>query len=66
VDLRDVAAETLAIIERGAYRAPSGTMVDLREAIDASARGTVLYTPQVSMRWSRSTRGLLAARLAWR
>jgi uncharacterized protein (TIGR02452 family) len=41
--LRDVAAETLAIIERGAYDAPSGRAVDLREAIDAAVRGTVLY-----------------------
>jgi Uncharacterized protein conserved in bacteria (DUF2263) len=46
MDLRDVATETLAIIARGAYRAPSGAMVDLRELIDASMRGTVLYTPQ--------------------
>jgi len=44
--LREVAAETLAIIERGGYTAPSGAAVDLRDSIDASVRGTVLYTPE--------------------
>jgi hypothetical protein len=45
VDLRDVGAEMLAIIERGASHAASGAVADLRKAIDAAVQGTVLYTP---------------------
>jgi uncharacterized protein (TIGR02452 family) len=46
VDLRDVAGETLEIIDRGAYTSSTGAAVDLRAAIDAAVRGTVLFTPE--------------------
>src|SRR5215472_14314550 len=46
MDLRDVAAETLEITERGGYTSGSGAAVDLRDAIEAAVRGTVLYTPE--------------------
>jgi uncharacterized protein (TIGR02452 family) len=45
MSLADVAGETLSIIERGAYRAPSGRTVALRDQIDAAVSGTTLYTP---------------------
>jgi uncharacterized protein (TIGR02452 family) len=45
MSLTGVAKETLAILERGAYRAPSGTEVGLREAVERAVRGTVLYRP---------------------
>jgi uncharacterized protein (TIGR02452 family) len=40
-----IAAETLAILQRGGYVAPSGRQVELRAAIDAAAFGTRLYRP---------------------
>jgi uncharacterized protein (TIGR02452 family) len=46
MDLRDVAAETLQIVERGGYTSGAGRTVVLREAIEAAERGTVLYTPE--------------------
>ena len=36
---------TLAVIERGGYESPSGRTVELRAAIDAAVRGTVLHRP---------------------
>jgi uncharacterized protein (TIGR02452 family) len=45
MSLVGVANETLAIIERGSYTAPSGKRVDVRAAVDAAVRGTVLYRP---------------------
>jgi uncharacterized protein (TIGR02452 family) len=45
MSLTGVAKETLAIVEKGEYRAPSGAVVTLRDAIDAAVRGTVLYGP---------------------
>jgi uncharacterized protein (TIGR02452 family) len=45
MSLVGVANETLAIIERGEYEAPSGQHVFLRSAIDLAVRGTVLYRP---------------------
>jgi uncharacterized protein (TIGR02452 family) len=60
--LANVAAETLAILERGSYRAPSGATVDLREQLELAVRDTILYTPD-------ELESLLAARharLAWR
>src|SRR5262245_28027875 len=53
--LAAVAQETLAIVARGSYQAPSGGIVDLREAIEAARRGTRLYRPDELAR-------LLAAR----
>ena len=46
MSLTGVAEETLAIVGRGSYVAPSGRTVDVREAIDAAVRGTVLYRPE--------------------
>jgi uncharacterized protein (TIGR02452 family) len=46
MSLAGVAKETLAIIERGSYRAPSGSEVSVRAAIDAAVRETTLYTPE--------------------
>lgn len=43
--LAGTAEETLAIIERGAYTAPTGRAVDVRAAVDAAVRGSVLYRP---------------------
>lgn len=41
-----VAAEdTLAIIARGTYTAPSGATVDVRALVDAAVQGTTLYRP---------------------
>jgi uncharacterized protein (TIGR02452 family) len=45
MSLSGIAKQTLAIIERGSYVAPSGKTVDVRAAIDAAVRGTVLYRP---------------------
>jgi uncharacterized protein (TIGR02452 family) len=39
------AKRTIAVIERGVYEAPSGKSVQLRAAIDAAVRGTVLHRP---------------------
>ena len=41
-----VAKETLAILERGAYAAPSGANVVVRESVEAAMAKTVLYTPE--------------------
>src|SRR4051794_11248379 len=40
-----VARETLSIVERGTYVAPSGATIDIRAQIDAAVRGTALYRP---------------------
>jgi uncharacterized protein (TIGR02452 family) len=42
---RATAQETVAILDRGAYTAPSGRTVDIAEALDRSVRGTVLHAP---------------------
>jgi uncharacterized protein (TIGR02452 family) len=41
----ELARETLAIVERGGYTAPSGVHVALRGEVDAMLQGTVVYTP---------------------
>ena len=43
--LQSLAEETLAIVERGAYEAPSGRAVSIRAEVDVAERGTVLYRP---------------------
>ncbi|GAA3925005.1 TIGR02452 family protein [Actinomadura viridis] len=43
---RATAQETVAILERGEYRAPSGRTVPIASAVDRSVQGTVLYDPQ--------------------
>ncbi|MFN7972413.1 MAG: TIGR02452 family protein [Acidobacteriota bacterium] len=45
MSLKGIAKETLAIVEAGAYVAPSGERRDLRAAIDQSIAGTRLYDP---------------------
>jgi len=45
MSLSGTAKETLAIVERGGYTAPSGGAVDLRASIAAATNGTVLYRP---------------------
>jgi uncharacterized protein (TIGR02452 family) len=45
MSLKGVAKETMDIIERGAYTAPSGRRVDLTQAINEAVAGTVLYRP---------------------
>jgi uncharacterized protein (TIGR02452 family) len=45
MSLAGVAKETLDLLERGAYRAPSGAEVSIRDAVDRAVRGTVLYRP---------------------
>ncbi len=45
MSLTGLAQETLAIVGRGSYVAPSGKTVDLKAEIDAAIAGTVLYRP---------------------
>ncbi|WP_019631303.1 TIGR02452 family protein [Actinomadura atramentaria] len=42
---RAVARQTVEILDRGAYAAPSGRTVDLAARLAAAVRGTVLYRP---------------------
>ena len=45
VNLQDVAAETLAILDRGWYQAPDGQRVSIAAAQAAAVAGTRLYRP---------------------
>lgn len=45
MSLKRVASENVAFCEAGSYVAPSGRVVDLRDAVDRAASGTVLYRP---------------------
>ncbi len=45
MSLAGVAKETLAILERGSYTAPSGQTVFLKSAVDRAVSGTVLHRP---------------------
>jgi uncharacterized protein (TIGR02452 family) len=45
MSLVGTAKETLEIIERGWYAAPSGKRVEVRSQVDAAVAGTVLYRP---------------------
>ncbi|MFO0659281.1 MAG: TIGR02452 family protein [Polyangiaceae bacterium] len=45
MDLKLIAEENLTLVERGSYTGPSGSAVPLRDLVDASVRGTVLYRP---------------------
>lgn len=45
MSLADVSRKTVEIVDRGSYVTPSGATVDIRAAIDAALRGTVLYRP---------------------
>ncbi|MES2644634.1 MAG: TIGR02452 family protein [Myxococcota bacterium] len=44
--LADVTRQTLAILEAGAYTAPSGARVDIGAAVASAVEGTVLYRPE--------------------
>ena len=41
----EIAQETLAILERGFYKAPSGRSISVAEALQAAIDGSVLYRP---------------------
>jgi uncharacterized protein (TIGR02452 family) len=45
MSLAGVAKETLAIVERGEYTAPSGHAVPIGDLVTAAAAGTLLYRP---------------------
>jgi uncharacterized protein (TIGR02452 family) len=45
MSLTGIAKETVRIVEQGAYEAPSGRTVSIREAMERAVRGTVLYRP---------------------
>lgn len=47
--LRRIAAETVAIIDRGGYQAPSGEWLDLAPAIRRAVAGTRLHLPDDSL-----------------
>ena len=55
MSLSGVAKETLEIVGRGDYVAPSGKTVQVRELVDRAVKGTVLHTPA-------DLEGLLAGR----
>ncbi len=44
-----IAAETLQILERGTYRAPSGRTVSVANALQAAVGGSVLHRPDTSL-----------------
>jgi uncharacterized protein (TIGR02452 family) len=46
MSLARTAQETLEVIGRGAYAAPSGKEVTLRAPLEAAVRGTVVYRPE--------------------
>ncbi len=61
MSLKHSAQQTLAILESGAYLAPSGTAVSIGPEQRAAAQGTVLYTPeQVAGLLARSGHGAAA------
>lgn len=45
MSLKGLAAETLSIVDRARYTAPSGTVVEFEPAVRAMLDGTELYTP---------------------
>ena len=46
MSLKDVAKETLRILDEARYEAPSGRIVELTRELQAAVDGTVLYTPE--------------------
>jgi len=46
MSLKELARESLRIMEGGLYVAPSGGSVDLRDAVARAVEGTVLYAPE--------------------
>jgi uncharacterized protein (TIGR02452 family) len=45
MSLREIAVETRRIVEEGAYRAPSGVLVSIRDQVAAAVAGTRLVRP---------------------
>jgi uncharacterized protein (TIGR02452 family) len=45
MSLKGIAQETVKIVERGEYVAPSGQPVSLQAAVESAMKGTVLYRP---------------------
>lgn len=54
--LTGVATETLQILDRGEYIAPSGAAVRIRDRVDAAVDGTVLYRPGSLDAWEPAER----------
>jgi len=52
--LKEVAAQTVAIVDRGGYRAPSGAWVDFAAARDAAVDGTRHHLPEEPLAAARS------------
>lgn len=61
--LASVAKETVEILEAGQYRAPSGVMVQVGDAVEAAVEGTVLYPPGSLDGWEPAERGEGRARV---
>lgn len=55
--LSGVAQETVAMIEKGSYEAPSGKTVELGPLINAAVKGTKLYPPGSLDSWEPASRG---------
>lgn len=51
-----IATETLQILDRGEYLAPSGSAVRIRDHVDAAVNGTVLYRPGSLDAWEPAER----------
>ncbi|REE95303.1 TIGR02452 family protein [Thermomonospora umbrina] len=54
---RSIAADTVAVLDRGAYTAPSGRTVSIADAVERSVRGTRLYRPDELTGPARSAPG---------
>jgi Uncharacterized protein conserved in bacteria (DUF2263) len=52
--LRQLARNTLTIVERGGYVAPSGNYVKIRPIVEASLKGTLFYFPNAFDKWETS------------
>lgn len=61
--LTSIAADTMAIVERGTYRAPSGATVSIRDQVDAAIAGTVLYPPGALATWEPPERSAAPLRI---
>jgi hypothetical protein len=64
--LVEVAAQTVEIVDRGGYRAPSGAWVDFAAARDAAVAGTRHHLPEASPTRPRSRPAAGWARVRWR
>ena len=45
MSMKGIAKETLTILDRGSYLAPSGKTVDIKDAVESAIDGTALYEP---------------------